>query len=178
MRGLMMTRHCWMNEKWSARCQSIIHEFHEFLSIGPTFCQLQSREMCCNMPFFPYVWEKSRPMSVFCRSMGYLLPKWKDNVVVPGWGLIGFSLHGQYDMNFNMWCKSYWTWWHIGVRLILMESKSKLGLWIESQLSSFGLASIPAISGCAGITDRLRRPDRVSLVKGIPLRLLRSVLAD
>ena len=21
---------------------------------------------------------------------------------------------GQYDMNFNMYCKSYWTWWHIG----------------------------------------------------------------
>ena len=49
-----------------------------------------------------------------------------------------------------------------------MELKSKMGLRIGSQLSSFGLASIPAISGCAGITDRLRWSDRVSLVKGLP----------
>ena len=65
------------------------------------------------------------------------------------------------------------------IRPVFMELKSIMGLWIESQLSSFGLARIPAtISGCAGITDRLRRSDRVSLVKGIPLRLLCSVLAD
>ena len=48
----------------------------------------------------------------------------------------------------------------------------------ELQLFWFDLASILAISGCVGITDRLRRSDRVPLVKGIPLRLLRfSVLA-
>lgn len=39
---------------------------------------------------------------------------------------------------------------------------------MEYQISPFGLVSIFAISGCAGITDRLRRSDRVSLVKGTP----------
>ena len=58
-------------------------------------------------------------------------------------------------------------------RPIIMESKSKMGLWTESQLSSFGLASIPAISGCPDITDRLRRSDRVSLVKGSKAPALR-----
>ena len=47
------------------------------------------------------------------------------------------------------------------IRPIIMESKSKMGLWAESQLSSFGLASIPAISGCTSITDRLRGSDQV-----------------
>ena len=41
-----------------------------------------------------------------------------------------------------------------------MGSKSKMGLWTESQLSPFDVASTPAISGCAGITDRFRRSDR------------------
>ena len=62
------------------------------------------------------------------------------------------------------------------LRPIIMESKSKPGLWTESQLSSFGLASISAKSGCAGITDRLRRSHRVPLVKGIPLGLLHTIL--
>ena len=47
----------------------------------------------------------------------------------------------------------------------------------ESQLSSFGLASISAISGCAGFTGRLIWSYRVPLVNGTPLGLLRSFLA-
>lgn len=39
------------------------------------------------------------------------------------------------------------------------------------------LANIPAGSGCAGITDWLRRSDRVPLLKDKPLGLLRSLLA-
>lgn len=38
-------------------------------------------------------------------------------------------------------------------------------------------ASIPTISGCTGITERLRQSERVPLVTATPLRLLRFVLA-
>ena len=59
----------------------------------------------------------------------------------------------------------------------IMESKSKMGLCTEYQLSSFGVASILAISGCTVITDSLKRSDRLPLVKGTPLRVLHSDLA-
>lgn len=51
-------------------------------------------------------------------------------------------------------------------------------LWTESQLlSPFGLVSIPALSSCAGITDRLRRSDLIPLIKRTSRGLLRSVFA-